>query len=648
MTALLYAAVGGAILYLTHRAIRPLTPAAALVLLLLPLCFTGRALLTGSVYAPIDNAYATEPLLPMRGQYGIPPVYNGILNDIASQMIPWRAAVQWSIGHGEWPLLNPFIMTGDILAASAQPAAYSPFTLLAILLPVGPSFTFTAAIAFFIAGLGTFLFAREIGCGEIASLIAAAAAMYATGLAFFILWPLAFTWAWFPFILVATRRVVREPGLASASLLGLSLTLALLSGHPESMLHLVFLGCAYAILQMVLHRGTALRALAFAAAAGVVALLVCAIYLIPLLEAVEQTSDHRTRQEIFAIEDRGTTTPNVLAALATDFFPFLHLRRWLVPEVDALPFDFPAVGSIALALAVCALLARRSAETWFLFGTAIFGLLMNAGWKPLAQVMKHLPLFDIALNERFGFGAGFALAVLAGLGAQAIADRGVERRTLVAFAGVLVFVTAGTLWLLRANVVAPSTERWGDYKIAAEIGCLAVASLVLFLRVRGAVLPLLLGLILVQRTASELGVYPVYSAAASYPPVAMFEPLKQIAEPFRTTGSHLTFIPGTSALYGLEDPRGYQAMTNLRYRETYDLWCIGVPVWFNRIDDLTRPFLSFLNVRFAVVWGSYPFPDGWRVFSEQRGAKLLENTRVLPRAFVPRHVRLGINDKETL
>jgi hypothetical protein len=473
--------------------------------------------------------------------------------------------------------------------------------------------------------------------------------MYASGLAFFILWPLGFTWAWLPAVLLATRRIVRDPGFAAASLLCAVLTLALLSGHPETILHIVFIGCVYAVVQMAVHRGTMARAFLFAFGAGAVALLLSAIDLLPLLEAVEQTAEHVSRTEIFALEDRGAATPTVLARLATDFFPFLHGRQWLVPNVTYIPIDSSAVGSIAFALAIYALVRRLSADRWFLAGLAVFGLLMRAGWAPLARAMKELPLFDIALNERFGFAASFAMAALAGIGAQELTDRWPDRRSLLTFVAALAVITAGTMAALRANLVAENAERWGDFKIAAEIGCLALATLLLALRVplRWA-MPLILALILIQRSASELGAYPVYPSSAAYPPIPMFERLRAIDEPFRVTGSHLTFIPGQSALYELEDVRGYQAMTNRRYFDTYDLWSRHVPVWFNRVDDLTRPFLSFLNVRFAVVWPGYPIPEGWRPFAVQRGAVLIENVRVLPRAFVPRHVRLGVGEHETV
>jgi hypothetical protein len=102
-----------------------------------------------------------------------------------------------------------------------------------------------------------------------------------------------------------------------------------------------------------------------------------------------------------------------------------------------------------------------------------------------------------------------------------------------------------------------------------------------------------------------------------------------------TATAHL-FTANNPTLYGLEDVRGYQAMTNRRLYETYPLWSTYQHAWFNRVDDLTRPFLSFLNVRYALTVGDAP--AGWRVRAEDRGTRLVENTHELPRAFIPRRV----------
>jgi hypothetical protein len=99
----------------------------------------------------------------------------------------------------------------------------------------------------------------------------------------------------------------------------------------------------------------------------------------------------------------------------------------------------------------------------------------------------------------------------------------------------------------------------------------------------------------------------------------------------------LNFTGNNPAMYALEDVRGYQAMTFRRFFETYPLWSAYQRAWFNRVDDLTRPFLSFLNVRYAVGHGAPP--PGWRVRAEDRDVRLFENAHELPRAFVPRRVR---------
>jgi len=174
MALALYAAVAIALLLLSHRFILPLSRVAATVLFLLPFVFTGHALVTSRVYGPVDLPYGSVPLNWMAEQYGLGAPHNGRLSDLYGQMIPWRKAVQWSLAHGEWPLWNPFMLSGDILAPAGQPAPYSPLLLMALLLPVPIGLTFSAAITHFMAALGAFLFARELGCRESSALIAAA------------------------------------------------------------------------------------------------------------------------------------------------------------------------------------------------------------------------------------------------------------------------------------------------------------------------------------------------------------------------------------------------------------------------------------------------------------------------------------------
>ena len=102
-------------------------------------------------------------------------------------------------------------------------------------------------------------------------------------------------------------------------------------------------------------------------------------------------------------------------------------------------------------------------------------------------------------------------------------------------------------------------------------------------------------------------------------------------------------------MYGLEDARVMTAMTLGAFDETFPVWGRRGGFGFNQVDDLTRPMLSMLNVRFAVVPKDDPIPSGWRAVTSDHGSRLIENEHVLPRAFVPRNVRIGVsNDVEDM
>jgi hypothetical protein len=57
------------------------------------------------------------------------------------------------------------------------------------------------------------------------------------------------------------------------------------------------------------------------------------------------------------------------------------------------------------------------------------------------------------------------------------------------------------------------------------------------------------------------------------------------------------------------------------------------------VDDPTRPFLSFLNVRWVLVPHGVAAPPGWLVRAEADRTRLLENPGALPRVFAPRQYR---------
>jgi Bacterial membrane protein YfhO len=557
----LYLATSVAIALLWDRFVQRVSLAAAIVLVVLPLLFTGRALLTGRTLVPADLSYMAEPLHAYARDYGVETPHELGLSDLHCQIVPWQRAVRYSLSHGQWPLWNPFILGGDILAAAAQPAVYDPFQWIGMLIPLVDAFSFGVTLTFFLAGFFTWAFARALGVSDLATFTAAAGFMFCGMMAFFAGWPLGRAWAYLPLVLLAARRVVHEE---KAGLLVLAFLLVIVSGHPESVLHIVSVGALYGGFEWTRVRKA--RPLLLAIGAGVVALLLTAVYLLPFFEAVPQTLENHIRRDLYA-----TTSYDLITKPEVRID---RIKRTFVPGFRGMEPLTARVGPVVLLLAAIGVaVSRRRPVTWFFAALAVVCLGATFGTWPVAHSLHALPLFDIAINERLAFAASFAMAILAAFAIDAHAKR---------------------KWVAMA----------------------------------------ILAIVLLQRVHEDGSFYPALPRDAFFPRVPLIAAIPRDA---RMTAVGFHFTGNNPAMYGLEDVRGYQAMTNRRLYETYPLWSVYQRAWFNRIDDLSRPFLSFLNVRYAI--GSGDPPEGWRVLQEDRGTRLYENMHELPRAFVPGHIR---------
>jgi hypothetical protein len=638
----LYAATALLLLGLVHRFVRRLSWAAALVLFVLPLGITGYAVVTGGVYGPMDYPYATEPLAALKPLYGIGTPHNAAATDVYGSMFPWRQTLRASLQRGEWPLWNAYMLHGNVFAAAAQSAPYSPFTLIACILPAAVSFTFTCSIWLLLAAIGAFLLARELECVEAAALVAAAGWTYGASTILYIHTAMGGTLVYEPLLLLAAARVARRPGVASAMLLAIVLALMVLAGHPETLYLAVLAGAAYGVFELVRARVRPWRAIGTALAGGVLALLLCAIHLLPFFEAARQSAELEVKTKYFSAPP-DSPPARVLSILATDFFPFLHVRRWISPPLGLTQAETSACGSIILALAVYAIWRRRSPETWFFFALALVCLAVESRWKPAVVAIKKLPLMGITYDERLAFTGACSLAILAALGVDELLRRRDFRAAAMTLTAVLLVLAAGTWWLAHNVVLAVTFSDFGDFAIFAELFFLGLAALLFAFRpLLRVAAPALLALLVAQRVTTEGGTFKTFPAEAAYPPIAIFEPLQHLREPFRIVGQYFALLPGTNAFYGLEDVRGFDALHYSPSIQLWPLWCTFQPIWFNRVDDISRPFLSFLNVRYGVISDGAPVPDGWREVARQRGAMLVENTRALDRAFVPRRVKLGL------
>ena len=87
---------------------------------------------------------------------------NPLLADVPEVFYPFTAHARDLVRHGIFPLWNAAAGAGQPFFASFQSAVLSPFTAIAYVLPFPAGLTAAATARLFVAGLGMFLFLRNL------------------------------------------------------------------------------------------------------------------------------------------------------------------------------------------------------------------------------------------------------------------------------------------------------------------------------------------------------------------------------------------------------------------------------------------------------------------------------------------------------
>jgi len=637
-TALLLYLIVAAGTILVWKYVTPVSRGAAIVTILLPFLFIGPALVTNSVYGGYDILFLSAPFSDYAHEFGFTTAHNGLLVDHILQMVPWQHMVRESFANHQWPLWNPAMDSGEVLAAGMQAAPLNPLNLIGLLLPLGLATTFNAAMIFFLAALFAFAFARELECSEGASLIAAAGYSLCSAMAFFGTWPHGRSWTVLPFVLLAVRRVVRGRDLAAFTLLTIALVLLIVFGHPETMLHVAVIGVIYGVFELVPVWREWQRPTALALAAGGIALLLTAITLMPFLAALPWSFDYLIRQT----PPPPAAAHEIWKAVRATFIPYYGGASWHSPTSE-LDFGLARVGSVILALAlIAAFRLWRRREVRF-FG-ALCVVALFASWKaqPVDGLLRKLPLFKIAVNDRLGFAAALALSILAAMAFDASTRR--DRRVVLVAAAMLGIATA---WFWRMQLTIGVDPKLLFAGAAAELAGIVLLFAALGASSRRVAIILIVAAIAGQRLIEDGNIHPTIPRRMFYPSVPLIAAIPR--DPlYRFTAIGNMVIPNVASMYGLEDVRGYSAMTYYTYVETMKLWCPDQKRTYHDITDLSLPFLSFLGVRHAITPRTMEPPPGWRVVADDHTSRLIENTHAIPRVFVPRRIRFIDSDQRAL
>ncbi len=398
---------------------------------LAPLLFLGRPIGASdilSLYAPW-------------AERGAPPPANPLLDDAATGLHPWMAAL---LSRREL-LETPSVGLGAPGPLASVFGLLSPTTLLPFaILPRSLALTGMALLDLTLGFWAFYAWRRRRGDDEVPAAIGAAVWGFAPARAVSRTWPFAGLGILFPLLLLAIdvelSPVPTRPPAARRALLWAALALGLgLGGHPSLALMGVYVAAAWGASRLLFGRTAARPALAPGVLGAALALLALAPTLALSRAFVEQGEWARLRAPIA----HAPPVPWRIALLLFD--PFFYGSPadgtwrglgWAGP--DNLVELQAYAGLATLLLAPLALASARRREAAFWLAAAALAALTIAGGGPFAAAARALPGLAIVFLSRLRIVALFAFAALASLGAAAL-SRALGPRGRLAAASLLLF-----------------------------------------------------------------------------------------------------------------------------------------------------------------------------------------------------------------
>lgn len=617
------------------------------------------------------------------------------------QFYVWRELVVTAYRAGHFPLWTHLLGNGAPLLANLQSAALYPPNLLYFLVPVEQAMGYSVVLHVMLAGFLMYGFARSLGLGQAASLIAALSYMlsgFLIGRTHFL--SIVSCVPWLPLLFWLTDRVMRRAYLGDALLLGLTIALQLFAGHAQLWYYGLWGIALYALyrgstLFCELRRGDGVgtaqvrrRVLArwgLMCVAFAVGLSAAAAQLLPTAELAQLSQRSVGADYDFAM-NYSFWPWRLLTLVSPDLFGNpAHGDYWGYANYweDA---GYIGLLPLILGLLVPVIWLRRRWRSgscaldlvpFFAFLSLVSLLLAMGRHLPLYPfVFRHVPGFHFfQAPSRFLYLYTFGMAVLAGIGLQHVTAseqwRKFSRYLIAVSASMLLTLAAARLYL--AAVTERSFLRGLTHTAALALG----AGVILYLGTRclSGTRRNVWEICLVVFVAGDLLAFgwplnPTADVQLYRSPTRTGSFLRSLAEgqePFRifslprfvydtmfdeffrfddfgsTERGRLralreTLLPNLPAVEGLSSANNYDPLLVSWYSELID------SIQDREAGPTLLRMLALMNVRYLI--DDQPVDGFVPVYSE--GVEICENPRFQPRAYVVPTARIAKTWEEAL
>jgi len=626
-----------------------------------------------------------------------------LTGDHLEQHYPWAYLLAQSVKEFKLPFWTPFIHCGFPLVAESQVGAfYIPNLLMYFVLPFHVAYSYMNLIHWFIAGWGTYLYAKHIKLGAMPSFVAAVIFVFgsAYGGAYYNMTSLK-TISWFPVALFFLEQYLADRRWRYLVLIAGVIGQSFVAGYLQMAVLTWFMFGIYAMLRIFAFPENSIpwtkKSLAFGALT-VTALfaLFLALPQIYLTFQMAMMSNRTGLEEGYAY--LGSMSPVALATLISPNLSLICRGNNLY------------AGSFSLFLILFAFYSpdTRKSRTFMLWSViTLLALLLALGqWSPLyVALIKLTKFYSFRVPAKFLGFICFGLAMLSAAGFQALwqgrSTQVMVKKSFRAYLAILavfgIFVASANLFLtvgrnfalklgeyfVRQFIYAKpghphplehylsvvksypdNTLKYLSLSDPANMGLIAViiscmVLLCFFLRVKKVTRYLLsVAIIFLMVDLYAASFLDIKQDLAQYKTALLPSPVLEILSQekiagrlariygFRAPTQRLPLVPSKNMIYGIEDIGVYSPLVSQRYYQTIGL--------FGNINDSTLaftptpafvrlhlPLLSFMDVSHVLSATPLSHPELKLLYTDpEKKVFLYRNERNHANAYFIRDVRL--------
>ena len=644
------------------------------------LLFFYKAVFFNKVLIPADILFQYYPWKAMFS--GIIP-HNPLLADVVDAIYPWMNSWKQAVSTGEVPLWNFRSYCGLPLAGNLVSASFHPFNLFLLVMPVEDVCTLLPFLRLFIAAMGTFVLLRSWNlpemCCFLGGLIFAFCGVHIVWLSNY---PEINVTMLLPWIFLCMDKVATGQYKPWVLLLSLFSALQLLGGHPETSFHLYVIAVPFFFWRLygnlykninikktsmlktsvletnVLKIGLLRTGLMLLA--GILALLLCAVQLIPFLEYLPLTSRYELIREsgenMFLSLDFVSVFQNITASLISpDFFGNpVDSNFWGYANYNEQTTHVTIMGLFLALLAVTRKGKYYSLKLFFIIA-GTFSFLIAVQTPLLFEFVVSLPLFRHNSNHRLIFAFSFCLSLLAAFGMAELLEKtkGLKWRI---FAISCIFILSAVFFHFQTSINLNTAQL--NYRfmalilsgvfltiavLVATVPIFANGTNIKFFTSIKQKLPVIAVLFVILEIFIWGGNYNTFmDRKLVFPSTPLINFLKTKQDNFRVVAISNAMMRGTEQVYLFNSIVGMDPMKPANYEKILSrINGIYNPVDTPGIVSIDSPWIDFLNVGYIVTPPSEKIANKNLdlVYSGKDG-NIYKNLNMLPRVFFAEKVLL--------